>query len=179
MKKVISIVLLLLALTLPVFATADMFFTLGVQNSKLNLSLGFPESGMSSQFDMQALGEFTSIFNKNYGVKGMFLTDFQSGFQLGASFAYKNNISSDVSYILAIGPTFSFKGASLSEKAKGDFSIGANMDAAFQFYLTSSMYVDVATGLIIDIVSFTKDRSPETSINIFIPLPRVGLGWKF
>lgn len=179
MKKILSVLLLLALLVVPAFASADMFFTLGVQNSNLTLNMNFPENGsMTTEFDMQALAEFSSIFNKGYGVKALFLTDFQQGFQIGASFAYSNNISSNVSYILSVGPTFSFGGMSLSDKAGGKFAIGANLDAAFQFYLTNKMYVDVATGVMMDIVSFENGKA-ETNINLFIPLPRVGLGWKF
>lgn len=173
-------VLLLAMLAVPAFASADMFFTLGVQNSKLNLNMKFPEGGgMSTQFDMQALAEFTSVFNRGYGFKALFGTDFKSGFQLGTAFAYADNINSNVSYILSVGPTFSFGGFSVSENTKGStFAIGANIDAAFQFYLTSDLYVDVATGLMVDIVSIQNGKA-ETNISLFIPLPRVGLGWKF
>lgn len=182
MKKIISIVLLLATLAVPAFAASDMFFTLGVQNSKLNLNLSFKEGQqVNPNFEMQILGEFTSLFNRNYGVKALALIDVKKGgFQLGASFAYGDDISSNVSYILSVGPVFTLGSASLNENTsnKSGFTIGANIDAAFQFYLTGDLYVDVATGLLVDIVNINKGEA-KSNIEMYIPLPRVGLGWKF
>ncbi len=171
MKKFI-ITLALILVSVSAFAATDIFVGLGVQNSKLSLEMSKPEKGdFSFDFkDKTIEGELAVIFDGSNGFKVTAGTEGFSGIKLGVGYVYTDNINANVGYSLYAGPTFDIKGKT--------FGLGADLVAAFQFYITNGFYIDVATGLLMEFVTFGNNNT-DTSFTANIPLPRVSLGWKF
>lgn len=171
MKK-FFIVLTLILVSFSAFAATDIFVGLGIQNSKLSLAMSKPEGGdFSFDFkDKTIEGELAVIFDGNSGFKVTAGTEGFSGIKLGVGYAYTDKINANVGYTLYAGPTFDIKGS--------NFGLGADLVASFQFFISNGFYIDVATGLLMDIIQFSSNGH-TVNFTADIPLPRVSLGWKF
>ena len=91
-------------------------------------------------------------------------------FGLGVGYAYQDWISSSTSMIIGVGPEFTFGGRSVG------FGIFATID--FDFHVSSSMFVRVGTGMLLDLGTF-DDKNFGENFEITVPLPHLGIGWEF
>lgn len=169
-KKFVLFVLIALFVIAPAFAANDIYVDLGIQNSELSLDL-FNNNKFGAKFNASVAGEFTMIIDKGMGFSIDALADLaQSEIDLGVNFAYAGKISQNVLYILTVGPSFDF--------GTNVFSIGADFEASFLFFISRSMYISVATGVDMNFVD-CKSGSTESNFCMNIPIPSVGFGWKF
>ena len=89
---------------------------------------------------------------------------------LGAFYAHKIDVrNSNLGILLSVGPTFNLG---------GNFAMGIDAMCDLLIDLTSSVYVDLGVGLQMDVFEIVNDKI-DTSFNMTIPLPSVGIGVKF
>ena len=152
MKKVLIVAALLLCAAVPAFSSVtDTMLNVGLTGSTSELTL-FRNSEFDAKFDIEASADFAMIFDNGPGFDVSITTDFQSNIVLGAFYAHKIDV----------------RNSNLGIDAMCDLLID----------LTSSVYVDLGVGLQMDVFEIVNDKI-DTSFNMTIPLPSVGIGVKF
>ena len=152
MKKALIVFALLIAVAVPSFAAVnDMMFNVGLTTSESTFDL-FQNGQWNPRFTIGADADFAMIFDHGVGFDVAVRTE--SNFQdltIGAYFAYMIDVNStDLDIMLTVGPTM---------QLVGTFAIG--LDA-----------------MVMDIVEF-RDSGADSSFNMSMPLPSVGIGFKF
>lgn len=170
MKKVLIVAALLLCAAVPAFSSVtDTMLNVGLTGSTSELTL-FRNSEFDAKFDIEASADFTMIFDNGPGFDVSITTDFQSDIELGAFYAHKIDVrNSNLGILLSVGPTFNLG---------GNFAMGIDAMCDLLIDLTSSVYVDLGVGLQMDVFEIVNDKI-DTSFNMTIPLPSVGIGVKF
>ena len=119
---------------------------------------------------IEASADFAMIFDNGPGFDVSITTNFQSDIELGAFYAHKIDVrNSNLGILLSVGPTFNLG---------GNFAMGIDAMCDLLIDLTSSVYVDLGVGLQMDVFEIVNDKI-DTSFNMTIPLPSVGIGVKF
>lgn len=172
MKKALIVFALLIAVAVPSFAAVnDMMFNVGLTTSESTFDL-FKNGQWDPSFTIGADADFAMIFDHGVGFDVAIRTERNfSDLTIGAYFAYMIDVNStDLDIMLSIGPTF--------EIASNSFNIGVDAMCDLLIDITNSIYVDLGIGVQMDIVEF-RDSGTESSFNMSMPLPSVGIGFKF
>lgn len=171
MRKIVALALLLVSLAVPAFAdVTDMMVNVGLQNSSSVLTLE-TEPDMEFSFDLNLQADFNLIIDNGPGVD-LALTAEQnfSNLELGVYYSHLIDVRNNFDMILSVGPSFTLM---------SEFAIGVDFKVNFLIDITDSFYVNVGTGVFMDVVSFPKNGDPEVNVAFEFPLPSVALGFKF
>lgn len=171
MKKALIVFALLIAVAVPSFAAVnDMMLNVGLTSSASNFQL-VTNGEWSGNFEFKADADFAMIFDHGVGFDIGLATERFSNLVIGAYFAYLVDVNStDLDIMLSIGPTF--------EIASNSFNIGVDAMCDLLIDITNSVYVDLGVGLQMDVAQI-GEHSTSSSFNMSMPLPSVGIGFKF
>ena len=168
MKKAIIAIVLLAAIAVPGFASVtDMVVDVGIQNSSSVLEY----NGNDIKFQINLQAGFGMVFDNGPGFDLMLTAESNfNKLELGAYYMHKIDFrNSDVDMLVKVGPSFT-----LSDP----FAIGLDVMLDFLFNISDSFYVSVGTGMLMEIVEF-RNGDAVSDFTFDIPLPSVGLGFKF
>ena len=169
-KVLFMTIIALVALTLTVSAT-DISFKVAVgQSTSASLDIT-ANSGTDFNFDIDA--ELDIGITRRQGVMiGIhpYAADGSSvKFGFGAGYMFMYPVNKDVDFVLTAGPEFEFGGSSV------DLALFVMAD--FDFQLGEVMFVRLGTGVRVDLGPMNSDFCDD--VEVFIPLPSLGIGWKF
>ncbi len=170
MRKVIAVMVLLIAIAVPSFAAVtDMManFTLTNSTSSMDITTA---NDVQFKFNIDLAADFNMIFDNGPGFDVALITEQNfNTIELGAYYAHKIDVNNDFDLIIMAGPRF---------KLASNFAVGVDCKVNFLIDMTPSCYISLGTGVLIDIVEF-RNGDADTNVSFSIPLPSVGIGVRF
>ena len=169
MKKIITI-LLLLIVTLPVFAAnTQMKLELGVQNT--DISLNYKGNTGNVKFNAKTDLNLTVVFDGKNGFNLVFAPDLTgNSFVVGGGYVLQTKVGNSTKLLVSAGPRINVKSST--------WSLGADVSASLHLDLTSKMYLAISTGTEIYLAEF-RNGETKAYLDLTIPLPRIAIGYTF
>ena len=150
-------------------AVTDTMLNVGLQNTSSVMTID-PDKDKPFDFKLDLQADFNMIFNNGPGFDVSLMAEQNfNELELGVYYAHKIDVNNDFEIIVMAGPTF---------QLMGDFGIGMDVKCNFLFDLSSSVYFNIGTGVLMDIVTFPKSGT-DVHFVMEIPLPSVGVGIRF
>ncbi len=175
MKKVLLVALMILLATTAVFAKTEAKFSLGVQNTGLNVEVKkYEKMDAKTTVTFDVATETDIFFKDGLGINVILGAEenFKT-FNLAFGFAYNYAINKNWSLVASLGPAFSFN------ENRNSFGMYAHID--FDFLAGKTFFARLGTGLDMEFVQFggKAKRDATTNFVLNMPIPRVAIGWKF
>ena len=170
MRKILTVLILMVCVIVPSFAAVtDTMLNVGLQNTSSVMTID-PDKDKPFDFKLDLQADFNMIFNNGPGFDVSLMAEQNfNELELGVYYAHKIDVNNDFEIIVMAGPTF---------QLMGDFGIGMDVKCNFLFDLSSSVYFNIGTGILMDIVTFPKSGT-DVHFVMEIPLPSVGVGIRF
>ena len=151
MRKILTVLILMVCVIVPSFAAVtDTMLNVGLQNTSSVMTID-PDKDKPFDFKLDLQADFNMIFNNGPGFDVSLMAEQNfNELELGVYYAHKIDVNNDFEIIVMAGPTF---------QLMGDFGIGMDVKCNFLFDLSSSVYFNIGTGVLMDIVTFPKSAS--------------------
>ena len=173
MKKAIMVALLATLLVGSVFAATEYKFNVGIRSGlEKGTNMDIEIKGGSGSPTVNLDTELDVFFKDGLGMNIIFGTEKFSTYNIGAGFAYNLPINQNWDFVVTAGPMFS-----ISPKGRSEFGVFSHFD--FDFIAGRYFYARIGTGFDISFLEFGNNQDTKTGFNMYIPIPRVAIGWKF
>ncbi len=171
MKKLISVLLVMLALTFTVSAATDVALSFGASSNYLELGLTSKDNNtsFSGQIGLQAEADFTFSRGSGFYVN---LGYVQSTIEVGGGYAYTTRVGSFDMYF-TVGPHFYIQNTS------AEFGLDTKCMFVNYFSGRSGFFVSFGAGLEMDFIKFGGGQQTEGYFDMSLLIPEFAIGYKF
>ena len=169
MKKIVILMVLMVCVLVPGFsAVTDTMLTVGMENS----AMGFEySSGSVVEFNVDFEADFAMIIDNGSGFDiALYSESNFTTLKLGLYYAHMIDVNGDFDIILTVGPRLGLT---------SQYSIGLDAMCDLLFSLTRNVFISVGVGFQMGFGYFDNNSKWNEGFDLTIPLPTVGIGFRF